>query len=325
MININRKSLWLIWLSAPAALLYGLVVWVRNVWFDFRWKKGLDNPPLHVITVGNLSAGGTGKTPFVNHLLNKHDKRCTAVLSRGYGRKTKGYVVVHTDDVPERVGDEPLMIKRKHPVVVVVVCENRQRGLSRIAQQFPHIKHVILDDAFQHRWVKPHKSYLLTTWHHPFYRDHLLPFGDLREWRSGAKRASTIIVTKCPVTLTTEQKVSARKAIKQYSTAEIHFFSIRYGRWHCVYGSASNMQQPLVVTGIADPKPIYNHLKNQTIEYYARAFADHAFFSQNDIDEMLRTQPNCILTTEKDWTRMARFDWKGTSVFVLPMEIIELT
>lgn len=319
--SFNRKSPWLIWLNAPLSLLYGIVVGLRNVWFDLRWKQGHDKPPLNVTVVGNLSIGGTGKTPFVDKLLMQSDKTTTAVLSRGYGRKTKGYVVVYPDDSAERVGDEPLMIAQKHPEIVVCVCEDRQEGLRKMQKQFPHIKHVILDDAFQHRWVKPDKSHLLTTWQKPFYSDYLLPLGDLREWRSGAKRASEIAVTKCPDDLTSRQKDKIVNAIRKYSLASVSFYTIRYGAWKCVNGSNHSKENPLVVTGIANPNPLYEHLEKQKISFSSRAFSDHQFFSQSDIDTLLLKRPKCILTTEKDWTRMAHFDWKDTSVFVIPIEI----
>jgi len=318
----HRTSPFWIWITAPMAFVYGKVIGLRNVYFNLRHKKGLDKAAIKTLVVGNLSVGGTGKTPFVDHLLKQHNSNTTAVLSRGYGRKTKGYIEVYPDDVAERVGDEPLLLKRLNQAVLVVVCEDRQYGIDTIKKRHPHIELVILDDAFQHRRVNPDKSILLTTWQQPFFKDRLLPWGNLREHRSGAKRASEIVVTKCPKNISEEEKTAFIKQIKPYSSAPITFSHTAYGKWRCVHGKPDRSKSIALVTGIANPQPLLDHLRSQSIDVTHLAFPDHHLFDQKDIEHIRKQKADAILTTEKDWVRMARFDWGDVCIYTQPIKIV---
>lgn len=321
----RRTSPFWIWITAPLALVYGAVIKLRNFYFDTRHNKGLDKAAIKTLVVGNLSVGGTGKTPFVEHLLHQHNANTTAVLSRGYGRKTKGYIEVYPDDVPERVGDEPLLLKRLHQEVVVVVCENRQLGVDTIKKRHPHIELVILDDAFQHRRVNPARSILLTTWQHPFFKDHLLPLGNLREHRKGAKRASEIVVTKCPKDIGEDEKALFIKHIRRYTSAPVRFSATSYGPWRCVHGKPDRTESITLVTGIANPQPLLDHLQSKSVRVTHLPFPDHYLFEQKDVYTIRKQQSDAILTTEKDWVRMARFDWGNTCIYTQPIKILMLS
>lgn len=320
----HRTSPIWIWITAPLALVYGIVIRLRNIYFDIRHKKGLDKAAIKTLVVGNLSVGGTGKTPFVDHLLHQHNADTTAVLSRGYGRKTKGYIEVYPDDVPERVGDEPLLLKRLHQAVLVVVCEDRQLGINTIKKRHPQIELVILDDAFQHRHVNPDKSILLTTWQQPFFKDHLLPRGNLREHRRGANRATEIVATKCPKNISEEDKALFSKHIRRYSSAPVRFSTTTYGPWRCVHGKPDRTESITLVTGIANPQPLLDHLESKSVRVTHLAFPDHHLFEQKDIDSIRKQQSDAILTTEKDWVRMARFDWGDACIYTQPIKFLML-
>ena len=210
-------------LLAPFSLLYGLGVSIR----DFLCRKGLLKGiefNLPVIAVGNLSVGGAGKTPHIEYMIRLlKDYLEIATLSRGYKRKTKGFLTVHPRMTAEQVGDEPLQFKRKFPDVLVTVAESRTFAIPKIVMDRPEMQVVLLDDAFQHRSIKPGLNILLTEFSHPFTRDFLLPSGRLREWRSAYERADIIIVSKCPKEVSEEEKQVLIKEIKPFPNQKIYF------------------------------------------------------------------------------------------------------
>jgi tetraacyldisaccharide 4'-kinase len=296
-------------LLVPFSILYGAITFVRNKLFDWGVNSTY-KIPVKSITVGNLSVGGTGKTPHVAFLaafLSKTKK--TTILSRGYGRKTKGYFQVNSTSTATMVGDEPLQyFTELAPEVSVVVCESRTQGVQKIISEIqPDI--ILLDDAFQHRKVKAGYSILLMDYNKPFYKDCMLPTGDLREYTSGKKRADRLIVTKCPVDLSIETKKNI--CLKTgFLDAHVYFSNI-------VYGNVLNFDNQvfksfgcvLLITGIANPFPLYNHLK-ETNKVELVTFPDHHAFSVMDIQKIhtkfdLLEDPNAvILTTEKDFMRL---------------------
>lgn len=297
------------WLLYPVSLIYGSVTFLRNKFYDWGIFKSFQIPEKS-ICVGNLSTGGTGKTPHVAYIADfLKDRYNTAILSRGYGRNTRGFQWVKTNSSASEVGDEPLFYALKFPSnVQVAVCEKRADGVQRIKQDHPENDLIILDDAFQHRAVRAGFNILLTDLKRPFYGDHMLPTGNLREWRSGKKRADCVIVTKCPSDLDTASRKVIKKKIGT-DTERIFFSRISYGGPIAFSQEVESPMNVLLVTGIANAAPLVEHLKNnyhlEHLEY-----SDHYAFTAADIQEIhqkfdtFAPEPKIILTTEKDFMRL---------------------
>jgi len=299
----------------PIALIYGCVVWVRNLLYDKQLKRSYSIPGKSIV-VGNLSMGGTGKSPHIvylwNLLKNRHN---VAILSRGYGRKTKGLIEVFPEHTAVDVGDEPLMFKRiAGEKAVVVVSENRKKGVDFIRAK--HNQAIILfDDAFQHRRVVAGLSILLTDYHCPYYNDIIFPVGTLRECRKGANRAQIVIVSKCPAHLSHTEKQQIRKQLRHFSIEHIFFSHIAYGelrsfgQQECVLPVHSSPERILLVAGIANPQPLLEYL-TEFFVVETLFFPDHHNFSTIDIRSILNkfdsfaSPPVAIVTTEKDFVRL---------------------
>ena len=297
------------WILYPFAFLYGIVAWIRNKCYDLGLFQ-VYSIPVKSIVVGNLSVGGTGKTPHVAYIASLfQDKLNAAILSRGYGRRTNGFLWVTEKSSSVEVGDEPLTYKRKFDDnVSIAVCESRKVGVQRILQEKKNDL-IILDDAFQHRAVKAGLNILLTTYSNPYFRDHLLPTGRLREFRSGRKRADLIIVTKCPDQISDLNKDEFIKYLK-FNKKRIFFSSITYGFPVEISGrNWVNVKSILLVTGIANPEPLVEHFqKDYKVEHVS--FSDHHDFSAQDIKgihqkfDTFAQEETVILTTEKDYVRL---------------------
>lgn len=317
-------------LLQPAAWLYGLAVRLRNLLFN-RGVLRETAFPLPVICVGNLSIGGTGKTPHVEHLLRLLSPgRSVAVLSRGYGRKTKGFRLVAESDAAEAVGDEPLQMKRRFPGVTVAVDGDRVEGLRRLTErpaEAPDV--VVLDDAFQHRYVKPGLSLLLTDYSRLFPLDRLLPAGRLREPASGKRRADVLVVTKCPPDLSQEERDEIRRLLDPLPRQRLFFTFLRYAPLRPFESGPSPAEIPslvgrkvLVITGIARHEPLLDHLRAQGAEVTSLAFRDHHAFTPADVRrinaafELLPPTSRLAVTTEKDAVRLAALD--GLSPRLVP-------
>ena len=293
----------------PFAVLYGLITYVRNKLFDWGFISSY-SIPIKSITVGNLAVGGTGKTPHVAYIaaiISKTKK--TTILSRGYGRKTKGYFQVNATSTASTVGDEPLQYYTQlAPEVSIVVCESRTEGVKKIMSEIqPDI--ILLDDAFQHRKVKAGFNILLMDYNKPFYKDYMLPSGDLREFTLGKKRADRLIVTKCPENLTNEAKKNICLQ-SGFLDAQVYFSKIEYGNILNFDSQAVNSYGiVLLVTGIANPLPLY-HFLQETNKVELVTFPDHHAFSVTDIQkihtkfDVLEDSSAIILTTEKDFMRL---------------------
>lgn len=306
----------------PVAGIYYLVTLTRNKLYDtgiFKSKK-YDIP---VICVGNLSVGGTGKSPmteFVVRLLH-HDYK-VATLSRGYGRKTKGYLDVHPENQATMVGDEPLQFAQKFKNIQVAVCEDRQTGIETLLSKVNAPEVIVLDDAYQHRKVEAGFYILLTAYSDLYSNDFLLPAGNLRESRAGASRADVVVVTKCPENLSSQEQVSIVDSLNVNKTKQVYFSTISYDEK--VYSALGPVQlnrlkvkKVTLVTGIANPKPLSEYLTSQGLSFSHEAYGDHHNFTSSEI-EML-DKLDCILTTEKDYVRLRPL-LKMSDLYYLPIK-----
>ena len=296
----------------PFAIIYNLVTSIRNFFFNIGvFKQTSFKTP--VIVVGNLSVGGTGKTPQIEYLirlLKDHFK--TAVLSRGYKRKTEGFVLLNDTHSAEEVGDEPLQYFKKFKNINVVVDANRVAGISKlIADKSPEV--ILLDDAYQHRKVKGSFYILLTKYNDLFTDDFLLPTGNLRESRRGASRADIILVTKCPINLSESSKNKINNKLNKYSK-KVFFTAISYD--DKTAGSESilvdNLKdyEVLLITGIANPTPLLSFLDEKKVRFKHLKFSDHHHFTNKELETIkeefvsLKSSKKLILTTEKDYVRL---------------------
>lgn len=294
----------------PFAFLYLLVTWARNRLYDLGIKPSVSFD-IPVIGVGNLTVGGTGKTPMVEYLiLLLREKYKIATLSRGYGRSTKGFRIASEDDHAGTIGDEPLQFYQKFkPEVIVSVGEDRAFAIPTLLQEHQEVEMILLDDAFQHRRVKPSFNVLLSDYNRPFYKDFLLPVGRLRESRRGAKRADAVVVTKCPPQITGDEMIRIEKAIRRYVKKPVFFASIGYG--HPVpFKTTTSMptDKVLLLTGIADPRPLKKYVSQHFGLEEHLTYADHYKYDLKDVQtlkEKIAGKPGvCLLTTEKDKVKL---------------------
>ena len=317
---------WPAWLLLPFSWLYAAVLAVRNWLYDHGWKASAPGwVPL--LGVGNLRVGGTGKTPHVAWLVEelRRQGQRPAILSRGYGRQTRGPRLATAADSADTVGDEPWQYFEEFSAqgVPVAVAENRQLGLDLLRQQHPALTCVVLDDAYQHRRVRPALNILLTELARPFYADYVLPAGRLRESRAGAARADVIILTKCPPDLPAEARAAAEAQVRRYARpgVPVLFSAYDYAAPEPLVvagnlagpGPAAEPSRPpaagpaLLLTGIAQPGPLRAHLESQgyTIRHHA-ALPDHHVFRPADLQAFYQYwQPGWpVFTTEKDATRL---------------------
>ncbi|MBT8282379.1 MAG: tetraacyldisaccharide 4'-kinase [Muriicola sp.] len=306
-------------IAFPFSLLYAMVVYLRNLCYDtgiFN-SKTFDTP---TICIGNLSTGGSGKTPMIEWILKHLDKtKSVAVLSRGYKRKSKGFLFVKPDLSPEEAGDEPLQIATKFSNTVVAVDPNRQRGIGILEDQVaPDL--ILLDDAYQHRKVKASFYVLLTAYSQLYTHDWYLPTGNLRDHKNQAKRANLIIVTKCPAQLAEEEQKQIIRSLAPKPKQQVLFCTLAYMEQVIGVDKTRSLEsfateEVLLVTAIADPEPLLQYLKTKGIRYNHRRFPDHHYFSENEISEFNKAA--VILTTEKDFTRMGG---KVTNAYYLGVE-----
>ncbi len=272
-----------------------------------------------IILVGNLSTGGTGKTPHVEYILRLlKDQKQVATLSRGYGRKTPGFIQANDEHTAKNIGDEPLQFYTKFkPQVNVFVEANRVMGVIRIMSNEPDTEVIVLDDAYQHRAIKAGKSILLTEYNKPFYEDYILPVGNLRERRAEYKRADIVIITKCPDELSEDEMHNIKQRIKPYDYQQVYFSKIMYGDIKSFNPSFSKVDskdlssyQVVLVTGIANPKPLIKKLEKDNVAYKHLKFPDHHNFTPKNISNIIdifdgiSNEKKMILTTEKDAVRL---------------------
>ena len=328
----------------PLSWLYGLGVRLRNKLFDWGWlrPKSFDVP---VICVGNLAVGGTGKTPHTEYLIKLllREKLHVATLSRGYKRKSKGYVLADDHSNVRQIGDEPYQIKSKFPRIRVAVDEDRCHGIGQLLKlDNPPVDVVLLDDAFQHRYVKAGLNILLTDCHRLFCEDALLPAGRLREPANEKSRAQIVIVTKCPDTFKPIDFNIITKRLRLFPYQQLYFSRFRYGMLTPLFpekadghrkplSSLSEDEQVLLVTGIASPVPLVQDVELHTPHVKLLAFNDHHDFSSKDLQQIeeaflqLDEKKRLIITTEKDAVRLKSHPGLSKTlkphIYVLPIEV----
>jgi len=320
----------------PIAICYGIIMQLRNWLFEFRILP-VRTFPKPLISVGNLTYGGTGKTPHIEYLIRLlQPKRTVATLSRGYGRKTKGFFMANGESDARTIGDEPLQFFTKFNNLHVAVDENRCHGIQLLTEKHPETGVILLDDAYQHRYVKPGLSILLTDYHHLYSTDYLIPTGSLREFRTGAKRADIIIVTKTPKVFSPITRRRIMEELKPAQNQTVYFSYITYldpvpVNIGLQTEFPSKITNILLFTGIANDYPLREHLERKCSELVVMKFADHHVYTSQDLKEIavkfndLPTHRKVLVTTEKDVMRLKSSEFgvhlKNLPLFCVPMKI----
>lgn len=319
----------------PFALLWDGVTSFRNYLYDegYRSSQEFDLP---LIGVGNLSMGGTGKTPHIEYLIRLLEpEHHVGVLSRGYKRKTNGYQFATAQSTPQQIGDEPMQYKLKYPNVGVAVSESRVMGVPKFLMDDPSISTILLDDVFQHRAIRPGLNILLTDYKARYTSDAVVPAGMLRESQRGAKRADIIIVSKCPADLSKEAAQHIAAEIQPKSHQQLYFSSFHYGQPYSFFQPNIKLQDTnkelLLVTGIAKPEYLLNYAKATYAGAHLFDFPDHHHFHERDVHEMHRAfenlgqGPKALVITEKDAVKLFEFrklfETLKIPVYVQPIEV----
>ena len=325
----------------PLSFVYGCIVFLRNKLYDLGILSSTEFD-IPIISVGNLSAGGTGKTPHIEYLIRLlKPEFYIATLSRGYGRKSKGFILSDTQSTASDIGDEPLQFKKKFKELRVAVDGNRVRGIKKLKEEFPSLQTILLDDAFQHRAVKPGLSIVLSDFSKPYTSDFMLPSGNLREFPSGIKRADIIIITKCPDILLPIERKRLETVVNPLPHQQIYFSYLKYGEFIPLNGDTVNLFSKeyyfdrnytvLLLTGIAATASIEYYLKNKVKNIIPAKFSDHHNYTKNDLLSIQKIFNNIasankiILTTEKDAMRLKNLEFsnilKTLPLFYIPIEI----
>ena len=307
----------------PFVPVYYAVTWVRNKCYDFGFKKSVsfDFP---VICVGNLSVGGTGKTPMIEYLIEllKEDFKL-ATLSRGYKRKSEGFQLANNKSSSESIGDEPFQFYSKYKnEIQVAVDSNRLDGINYLKSTENAPEVILLDDAFQHRKVKAGFNILLTTYDNIYVKDFLLPAGNLRESKKGAKRADIIVFTKCPIELNEEERDALITKIKPLNHQQVFFSSINYAdvvKSSYQSKKLADISNFALVTGIANANPLVEYLRNRNLKFEHLNFQDHYNFTLKDVEQLSKNK--LIITTEKDFMRLQKFKTLKGKLFYLPINV----
>lgn len=331
-IKINE---WLL----PLSWLYGLGVRLRNWMFNIGLKKSrsFDIP---VISVGNITVGGSGKTPHVEYLINLlHEKFRVAVLSRGYKRKSHGYLLAGKDTIMPEIGDEPFQMKSKYSDIYVAVDKDRCHGIDRLTTDdaTKDVDAILLDDAYQHRYVKPGINILLIDYHRLIIYDKLLPAGRMREPKEGTSRADIVIITKCPKDLKPMEFRVLKRALNLYPYQDLYFTTLRYNALKALFSDERLSLNALpknvnimLLTGIASPEQMMVDLQTVSKRITPLTFGDHHLFTAEDVEQINSTfaamhKPKVIITTEKDATRLENLDGLSeetkSNIYALPIRI----
>jgi len=323
-------------LLSPFSLLYAVGIALRNSLYDTKLLRSISFS-VPVISVGNLSIGGAGKTPHVEYLIEILAPYINvAVLSRGYKRKSKGFRIINTQDQVSDSGDEPLQYKRKYQDIAVAVSESRATGIPELIKFFPAAQCVLLDDAFQHRSVQPGLNILLTEYELPYTQDYLLPVGRLRETRSGAQRADVIVISKCPATISSELRAEMVKAIAPQGHQIVLFSKYKYFRPYALFSPSERITLNedtvvLLLCAIAASEYLESYISEQVSEVITYKFEDHHYFTDRDLSTLQRSfdnrteQTKIILTTEKDsvrlWEHRSFIQQHRLPIYVLPIKV----
>lgn len=316
------------------SLIYFMIISARNTLFNYGiLESKLISIP--TICIGNLSIGGNGKTPLTNYIAKILSKNYNvAILSRGYGRLSKGFYLVNTNSDPLNTGDEPLQLKISNPDCIVAVNSNRHEGILKIMHKYPQTQVILMDDGFQHRWVRAGLNIIISTYQNLYTKDNLLPLGTLREPKKEAKRAEIIIVSKTPYNLNQDQKSNIIKNLKLNKNQTGYITSIKYNKYKCVFNNTELKNEEdysvTLITGIVNHNLLVEHLKKLDRKVNLIKYSDHHNYTSKDINDILLTYKKdkntkkLILTTEKDATKIRKFDMKfrGVKVYFIPIEII---
>lgn len=319
----------------PFSLLYGLVMWIRNRFYD----KGLLTAvefDIPIISAGNLSVGGTGKTPHVEYLIRLlKDHMKVATLSRGYNRRTSGYILADEHSTAADIGDEPMQFHSKYPDIKVCVGEERMLAVPQLLSDEPDTQVILLDDAFQHRSIKPGLNIMITDYSRLFTRDHVVPFGRLREGRIGYHRADCIIVSKCPPAMTVSEKQALEKEINPLPHQRLFFTTLQYGALTDMVThqpvDVPTSATVLLACGIARPEPLLEELRRRYNQVFLLSFPDHYYYTEKDIAKIkkecddLPGSNKIVITTEKDAVRLQLLKEalaeQNLQMAVMPVEI----
>ncbi len=324
----------------PISYLYGLIISFRNKLFDFGILKE-HKFNTHLIGVGNLSVGGAGKTPLVEYLINLLllENKTIATLSRGYKRNTTGFVLANEKSTAFEIGDEPLIYKTKYPITVAVDA-NRKNGIKQLLQQNElNINTILLDDVFQHRYVKPGLNICVSDYSKPYYNDYLMPSGTLREFKTGISRADIIVISKTPENTTAVEIRTVLKDIKPLAHQKVFFSYLKYGELYSI--SNKNVQintlnelyryRIISFAGIANAKPFIEYLKEYAAEVKHLPFSDHYEYTEKDLTDIQRFYESIeggnkiLVTTEKDFMRLKNNSvWdiaNRMNIYILPVEV----
>lgn len=337
---VTRNHIQIFRSLVPMSWAYGLGTGLRNAFYDKEWLQS-KRYPLPVICVGNLAVGGTGKTPHTEYIVRLLQEQGlqVATLSRGYGRKTKGFLIANRQHTAQEIGDEPWQLKHNLQKVTVAVDEDRCHGIERLMQEeHPRIEAVILDDAYQHRSVKAGLYILLTDYHRLYTEDMLLPAGRLRESKRGAERAHLVVVTKCPSDMSESDFEDIKSRLNLLPHQQLFFSTIAYYTPTPVFKQAKALPSEtdeslhlLAVTGIAHPEPMTEYLRQLTPHVELMSFPDHHDFSKHDLDNIARCFERIegdrrIITTQKDAARLQGMESLlpeiiKTHLYALPIRI----
>lgn len=320
----------------PLSFLYGLIIYIRNLLYDHDLLKSIEFD-FPIICIGNLSYGGTGKTPHIEYLIRLLSSQFrVATLSRGYKRKTTGYILADAKSEAEQVGDEPALLKKKFPHVAVIVAENRSIAIPQILSSLPETDVILLDDAFQHRSIRPGLSIVLTKYSNLFTKDYILPVGTLREFRNAYQRADFIIVTKCPPDLSEQKR---KEVVQEINPAKGQLVFFSFVNYHPAYlitdykqkVTANKQLDIYLFTGIASTSELTDFLKEHMGNVYTMNFSDHHYFDRVDMENVTEAFHNIdsknkiMLTTEKDAVRLYEHkQWilsKKLPIYVLPITV----
>ena len=319
----------------PFSYIYYIITTIRNLLYDYKIFKS-KNHRVPVICVGNLSMGGTGKTPHTDYIAKIFQKSYKpAIISRGYGRKTSNFKYVELNSDPIDTGDEPLMLKNKNPKIIVTVNNNRNKAVDKILNDHPETDIILLDDGYQHRKIQASIYILITPFHNLYYKNHLLPYGTLRESKKEAKRADIILISNSPNKILDTTRNNIVKSINPKKHQSVYFSSIKYLNYISLRDNSELKKENYkdysitLVTGIASNKKILEYLKKQHNDISILNFPDHHNYNKKDIHKILsihikhKNRKKLILTTEKDATKIKKFlSLIGSHrIYYIPMEI----
>ena len=300
-------------ISVPLSWLYGMVVHIRHKLFDLKILRS-EEFDIPVVCIGNLTVGGTGKTPVAELFIERFSEHYrVGVLSRGYRRKTKGFVLSTPTSSARTIGDEPRQMKLKYPSVPVAVCEKRAEGIRLLRKAHPEIELIILDDAFQHRYVEPWVNILLMDYNNPVYRDRLLPWGRLRDTRNQIHRANFVLVTKCPDDLNPLDMRIVINSLGLFPYQSLYFTRMRQGEITPLFadravGKVREGDPVIAMSGIANPVPLLENLRKRFDVVAELTFDDHHTYRLSDmrrLEALFAAYPDAVvLTTEKDAVKL---------------------